>query len=191
VRSEAAQTGGVEVRPDLGDRRLPAELVDVLAELEELEASVAERREKVEHLHEPARERHERPEVGRVLREVRPAEVAHRRRQPVRLAVRDAAPGDRVADRELLDPELARRREPFAAAVSRAAARPRREHAERADPGCARRGHAQELPAAERAAIHLHRPLLLPAPLEARRGPRILMADAAGRRRYSVPSTSA
>ena len=126
VRPERRQPGVVQVRADLGDRGLAPELGQVLAVLEELEAAVAHGREVVEDLDEPAGQRHERPEVRRVVGEVRAAEVAHRRRDACGGAARDAATRDRVADREVLHAELAGRHEPLADRAARAAERPRR-----------------------------------------------------------------
>ena len=62
AESELVRTGGpqarhVEVLADLGSGRLPAKLLVVLRQLEELEAPHADRREVVEHLGKPARER--------------------------------------------------------------------------------------------------------------------------------------
>ena len=79
VRARRREPGGIQVAADLGDRGLAAELVDVLAEREELDAAVADRREVLEDLLEAARQLDERAEVSRVRGEVRPAEVAHRR----------------------------------------------------------------------------------------------------------------
>ena len=55
VRARRSEPGGVQVGADLGVRRLTAELVHVLGELEELEAPEAEVRQELEHLLEPAR----------------------------------------------------------------------------------------------------------------------------------------
>ena len=106
VRADGDQAGGVEVAADLGMRGLAAQLVDVLAVLEELEAAIAGPGQELEHLEEAARERHQRPEVARILREVRPTQEPHRRCDTGRGGAGDAAARDRVADRELLYRQL-------------------------------------------------------------------------------------
>ena len=106
MRSVRLDPGGVQISADLLDRRLPpAERAGVLVEAEELDARVVDRREVLEDLLEPAGKRNERPEVGRVVGEVGPAEEAHRRGR----VVRDAEAPGRVANRELLDAQRPRR----------------------------------------------------------------------------------
>jgi hypothetical protein len=99
----------VKVPPDLGGRRLPAQLAGVLRRLEELESPDVDRGEVFEHLGVPARERHERAEIRRVGRVVRAAEEPHGRRQAEPAARRDAEACRRIAYRELLYPEEAGR----------------------------------------------------------------------------------
>ena len=66
VGAERCKARVVEVAADLGGRRLAAEFVDVLAELEELEAAVAEARQVLEGLGETTGKVDERAEVGGV-----------------------------------------------------------------------------------------------------------------------------
>lgn len=105
----AFRPGRVEVLTDLVGRGLPAQLVDVLGRLEELESPRADRGEVVEHLRESAGQRHQRPEIGRVLRVAGTTQVAHRRRDAEPVARRDAESRRRVTHRELLHAEQAGR----------------------------------------------------------------------------------
>jgi hypothetical protein len=108
VRPERVEAGAVEIRPDLGGGRLATKLVHVLRRLEELEAIDVNRSQVLEHLREAARKRHQRAEIGWILRIVRAAQVAHRRRQAESVAGGDAEPRGRIPHREVLDAEPVR-----------------------------------------------------------------------------------
>ena len=97
-------------------RRSPAGVVGVLAVAGELDLLEADAPQELQQLEPAAGQRHERPEVVRVLREVGPADVAHRRGTAQRRACRDPDPPRNVAlgegDRAQLprrDERLARR----------------------------------------------------------------------------------
>jgi hypothetical protein len=116
VRAGGDHAGTVERRLDLlvGDRAVGA-----LVEAEELEPAVADRGEVAEDRREPAGQRLERADVGRIVGEARAAEVA---------GGRAVEPRDRVAHRPLLQPDPVARHEPSAAvaAVLRLPGRDRR-----------------------------------------------------------------